>query len=124
MRQAVSHALLGTLAAFLAACGSAPSAPSAAASATTASAPAASGAANQYANADNWLCLPGRTDACSVSLDAALFAKGGAPAGRETYRPAAAAPGGNGAARHARSSRDGAARPAGRSNGSQNQRPR
>ena len=56
--------------------------------------------------------------------------RGGAPGGRGhspagARRPAAAAPGGNGAARHARPSRDGGnARPAGRSNGSQNQRPR
>jgi ATP-dependent RNA helicase RhlE len=56
--------------------------------------------------------------------------RSGAPGGRGhspagARRPAAAAPGGNGAARHARPSRDGGnARPAGRSNGSQNQRPR
>ncbi len=85
---------------MLAACGTAPDAPATPAtpgstsiSTSTLTPGAASAAAgNQYANPDNWLCLPGRADACSVNLDAVLSARGGAPAGRETYRAAAAAP--------------------------------
>jgi hypothetical protein len=109
MRQASTLALLGVFAAaaVVTACGTAPTTASTsnAASTTTASAvtkatPAVSApssaagasAGNDYANEANWLCLPGRSDACSVNLDASLFKRGGEPAGREPFRPAAAAP--------------------------------
>lgn len=90
MRRAFSIACFGAVAAILAACGSTPtaSAPAPAPAFT----PAVAGSGNQYANADNWLCLPGRADACSANLDAALFQRRGALSGRETYRAAAAAP--------------------------------
>jgi hypothetical protein len=93
MRQAASFAWLGALtaAAVLAACGSTPNAPAASTN-STAVAVSTGADRNQYASADSWLCLPGRTDACSVNLDAALFGRGGTPAGRETYHAAAAAP--------------------------------
>ncbi|HEY8605639.1 MAG TPA: DUF3089 domain-containing protein [Noviherbaspirillum sp.] len=89
-----------TAAAILAACGTAPvgkaGSPADAASAAGANATRAASAAapggNDYANGDNWLCLPGRTDACAVDLTAALFKPGGVPAGREPGRANPAAP--------------------------------
>lgn len=86
MRQIRLFQLFGAASAalLLAACGSVP-APRTAGAATGPS-------GNDYAKADNWLCLPGRDDACAGNLDASLFRPGGTPAGRETFRadPAAA----------------------------------
>jgi hypothetical protein len=47
---------------------------------------------NDYANGDHWLCLPGRTDACSVNLDASVFKPAGTPVGREDFRANSDAP--------------------------------
>jgi hypothetical protein len=72
-------------AAVLASCGSIQTQDARAPSTTTTSAIKAADT-NDYANGDNWLCLPGRTDACSVNLDANLFKPAGTPAGRERFR--------------------------------------
>ncbi|NEX64191.1 DUF3089 domain-containing protein [Noviherbaspirillum galbum] len=55
-------------------------------------APSAAVSENDYSNGDNWLCLHGRIDACSVNLDASVFRRGGEPAGHEGYQPASNPP--------------------------------
>ena len=42
---------------------------------------------NDYAKAENWLCRPGREDACAVDLNATVVAAGGATT-HETFRAA------------------------------------
>jgi hypothetical protein len=75
----------------LAGCSSAPTeAGRSTAAATSPAITAAKG--NDYADGDNWLCLPGRKDACSIDLDASLFKPAGMPAGREHFRANADAP--------------------------------
>ncbi|WP_334189946.1 DUF3089 domain-containing protein [Noviherbaspirillum sp.] len=77
--------LIAAAASFTTACTTTPtstSAPSAAAPATTASATAAR---NDYARDGNWLCRPGRTDACAVDLTAALLTAG-TESGREAWK--------------------------------------
>lgn len=91
MRQTALIFGFSTLTALLAACTSAPNAP-VASTVSPAVVSSAAGAGTQYASSDSWLCLPGRADACSVNLDAALFGRGGAPSGRENYRAAVSAP--------------------------------
>lgn len=49
---------------------------------------AASDGAPDYARAANWLCLPDRTDACDVNLDAAVIAPDGTVS-IESFEPAA-----------------------------------
>lgn len=46
---------------------------------------------NDYANSANWLCRPGRADACAADLTATVVAAGGATT-TETFRPARDAP--------------------------------
>jgi len=46
---------------------------------------------NDYAKVENWLCRPGRQDACAVDLSATVVAAGGAMR-TETFRAAASAP--------------------------------
>ena len=46
---------------------------------------------NDYAKAENWLCRPGRPDACAVDLTSTVVAAGGAMT-NETFRAATAAP--------------------------------
>lgn len=61
---------------LLSACGSTPVAPSV--SAPVAAAPAiAASAQNDYGKADNWLCRPGRADACAVDLNATALMPNG-----------------------------------------------
>jgi uncharacterized protein YceK len=64
------------------------SAPTQTGRSTSAAASPASTAArsNNYAESDNWLCLPGRTDVCSGNLDASLFKPADTPAGHERFR--------------------------------------
>ncbi len=45
--------------------------------AARAQAPVAAQAKNDYAKSENWLCRPGRTDACAVDLSATAVAAGG-----------------------------------------------
>lgn len=92
MRHYTLRILFGALTAgVLAACGTAPtvSTPTSSPGPSTLPAMPSSAGGNDYADGANWLCLPGRNDACSVNLDAVLFKPGGEPAGRETFRPAA-----------------------------------
>ncbi len=46
---------------------------------------------NDYARTDNWLCLPGRTDACSTDQTTTIVAADG-KASSEAFKPAANAP--------------------------------
>lgn len=54
-------------------------------------APAQAQAKNDYAKPENWLCRPGRQDACAVDLSTTVVAAGGAMR-TEAFRAAAAAP--------------------------------
>jgi len=63
----------------------------AAGSATWAQTPVLAPPKNDYARAENWLCRPGRTDACAIDLTATVVAAGGAMT-TETFRPASDAP--------------------------------
>jgi len=46
---------------------------------------------NDYAKAENWLCRPGRADACAVDLTTTVVAAGGAMT-NEAFRAASDAP--------------------------------
>jgi Protein of unknown function (DUF3089) len=59
----------------------------AAPSAVTAATAGAAAAPADYGNPDNWLCRPGRQDACTVSQDATVVAVDGKLT-RETFHPA------------------------------------
>ncbi|WP_419252599.1 DUF3089 domain-containing protein [Caulobacter sp. ErkDOM-YI] len=59
-------------------------------SAACAQTPAAA-APNDYAKADNWLCLPGRADACATDQTTTIVAADG-KAASEAFKPAANAP--------------------------------
>lgn len=63
----------------------------AAGSAACAQAPVPADLVNDYAKAENWLCRPGRADACAVDLTATIVAAGGATT-TEAFRPAGDAP--------------------------------
>lgn len=93
MRHPTDVCVLASISAFavLAGCSSAATQSVRSTPAAT-SPPITAAVSNDYANGDNWLCLPGRKDPCSVNLDANLFKPPGIPAGRESFRANSEAP--------------------------------
>lgn len=76
--------LIAAAASLSTACTTTPTSSPASSTATTTSAASAT-ARNDYARDDNWLCRPGRTDACATDL-AATMLKAGSESGREAWK--------------------------------------